>query len=386
MTNNILGGRRHDIDALRVFSFGTVIIYHTSLLFGTSDWLLKSHERSRLMDLIAIGSHPWRMSLLFFISGLVTASLLNRKSVEEIRRSRARHLLLPFLFGIVFIVPPQIYFAALTHLPGMSYWDFLKAYVAHGIRFEHLWFLLYLWVYVCLWSLALPWLMKRLPNLPSAFASSLKGAGLFLLPVAFLAALRIFLYPVFGESLNVINDFYSHALYFSMFMAGSLLVNQPQFWSEIDRQRWVSLGLAVASLLAIVTIALVLPREQRPDVLVVLMRVIRSLFQWCTIITLLAFAGRIASRPSRVIAYLNKSMMTYYVMHQTVIVIAAYYFIQADMLDTVDFVPILIITLLVCALAAEAKKLAEARLVPLFSRLTTPRKRREEPSSLEAAG
>lgn len=386
MMNNILGGRRHDIDALRVFSFGTVIIYHTSLLFGTRDWLLNSYESSRLMDLIAIGSHPWRMSLLFFISGLVTASLLNRKSVEEICRSRTRHLLLPFLFGVVFIVPPQIYFAALVEIPGMSYWDFLKAYVANGIMVEHLWFLLYLWVYVCLWSLAMPRLTKRLPNLPSAFASSLKGAGLFLLPVAFLAALRVFLYPVFGESLNVINDVYAHALYFSMFMAGSLLVNQPQFWSEIDRQRWVSLGLAAASLLAIVTIALVLPREQRPDVLVVLMRIIRSVFQWCSIITLLAFAGRIASRPSRVVAYLNKSMMTYYVVHQTVIIIAAYCFIQADRLDPGDFLPILIITLLVCALAAEAKKFAEARVVPWLSKLVAPRKPREEPSSLEAAG
>ena len=62
--------RRHDIDLLRVLSFGTLIIYHTSLLYGTKTWLLNSQESSRLMDLVAVGSHLWRMSLLFFISGL----------------------------------------------------------------------------------------------------------------------------------------------------------------------------------------------------------------------------------------------------------------------------------------------------------------------------
>jgi len=380
------GGRRHDIDALRVFSFGTLIIYHTSLLFGTSPFSLKSEESSRLMDLIAIGSHPWRMSLLFFISGLVTASLVARKSAEDIRRSRTRQLLLPFLFGVLLIVPPQFYFANLDAHPDLSYWTFLKIYMLSGIALEHMWFLAYLWVYVFVWSLTFSRFERHWRTLSSAFASLLTGPNLFLVPVAFLAALRIFLYPVFGETLVIANDVYAHVMYFSIFMAGALLYSETGFWQEIDRQRWGSLVLAAVSFLAIVITFLILPREQWPEWLVVVARVIRSILQWSTILALLAFAGRLVRGPSRVVSYLNKSIMTYYILHQTIIVIAAYYFAKLGMLDITSFVPIVIITVVVCFLAAEGKKLASACFSAFMSKLSALRKATAKPVSPEAVG
>jgi len=58
MTDIKWSGRRHDLDALRVLCFGTLIIYHTSLAYGTRTWLLNASDGSRLVDLIAAGSHP----------------------------------------------------------------------------------------------------------------------------------------------------------------------------------------------------------------------------------------------------------------------------------------------------------------------------------------
>lgn len=367
---NTPDGRRHDIDALRVMCFGTLIIYHTSLIYGTRTWHLNTDEPSRLVDLIHIASHPWRMSLLFFISGLVTTALLKKKTVYEIRRARTRQLLLPFLFGVLVLVQPQIYFSKLQSAPDLSYWDFLKTYPDHGLPLEHVWFLAYLWIYIFIWSILLPRIEAYRANISSAFASVLKGANLFLVPIAFLACLRICLYPIFGESLVITNDFYAHILYFSMFLAGSLLMNERRFWDEIDRQRWISLGLSVCSLGVLATVALALPREQRPDELVFVLRVIRSIFQWSVIIAMLAFAARLVNRPNRVVTYLNRSIMTYYVLHQTVIVIAAYYFAKAGMLDIRSFLPIIMITLLVGALAAEAKKFAQGCSTRLLSGVT----------------
>ena len=373
--------RRHDIDLLRVLSFGTLIIYHTSLLYGTKTWLLNSEEDIRLIDLIAVGSHPWRMSLLFFLSGLVTSSLLDRKSVGEIRRSRTRQLLLPLFVGVLLIVPPQIYLSQFNPLPELSYWEFWKAYVISGLRLEHMWFLAYLWIYIFVWSLVWPRLARHWPGLSGAFASFLKGANLFVAPIVYLSILRLWLYPIVGETLVITNDPYAHILYFSMFMAGSLLMNEQSFWREIDRQRWVSCALAVLSFLALATVVVAIPREQWPDALVAVMRVVRSIFQWCAIIALLAFARRIATRPNRVVAHLNKSILTYYIVHQTIIIVLAHFAAVFGFLDVSSFVPIVLVTALVCMMIAETKRLSAVYLWPLAPRLTAFRRAARAPAS-----
>ncbi|MEB2846971.1 acyltransferase family protein [Rhizobiales bacterium RZME27] len=386
MSANTQNARRHDIDALRVMSFGTVIIYHASLLYGTRNWLLNSDEPNRLVDLIHIGSHPWRMSLLFFISGLVTASLLNRRSVDDIRRSRTRQLILPFLFGVLVVVPPQAYFSTLRVSPDLSYWDFLKTYLVSQLTLQHMWFLVYLWIYVFIWSIALSRLQGRWPKISAGFAALLRGPNLFLVPILFLSILRIWLYPAFGETQDITRDVYAHCLYLSMFLAGALLMNQPAFWQEIDRWRWVSFSLALSSFLVLAIVFIAVPREHLSEVLIAALRVLRSTFQWCTIIALLAFAARFANRPNPVVKYLNRSIMTYYVMHQTVIIIVAYYFAEAGMLDLWSFVPIVLLTALICALLAEMKKFASVAAGIVVSKLAPLRGMPSKPPSSEAIG
>lgn len=364
MACNGPGGRRHDFDLLRVMSFGTLIVYHASLMYGTQPWLLKSETTSRLMDLISVASHPWRMSLLFLISGFVTSMLVERKSVEDIRRSRTRQLLLPFVLGVLVIVPPQVYVSNTNPFPELSYWDFWKLYVITRIRFEHMWFLAYLWTYIAIWSVLWPRYRERWLRLSARLAASLKGANLFLLPVLFLSGLRIGLFPLFGETLVFISDVYAHILYFSMFMTGILLMKQEGFWREIDRQRWVSCAFSVLSFMVLAITVIAVPRDQLSDAFLFVGRIVRSIFQWCTIIALLAFAGRIATRPNRVVTYLNNSIMTYYVVHQTVLIVAAYYMSREGLLDVRTFFPICIVTALACAVIAEMKRLAAMYLVP----------------------
>jgi hypothetical protein len=368
MTEIKTNGRRHDLDALRVFCFGTLIIYHTSLIYGTRSWHLNSSESNRLIDLIGVASHPWRMSLLFFISGLVTRSLLRNRSVREIRDARTRQLLLPFLLGVILIVPPQIYLSRSNPFPDLSYWEFWRAYMVSSLTLEHVWFLAYLWIYMFTLSFAWPFLERLWPNVSTSLAATLRGKKLFLVPILFLSVLRLCLFPLFGETLVITTDFYAHSLYFSMFTAGFLLMNEPLFWQEVDRQRWLSLSLALISFFVVATIVVAVPRESLPNSVIVILRIVRTIFQWCAILTLLAFAGRIANRPSRVIAFLNKSMMTYYVAHQTVIVFAAYYISKIGLLDVRSFLPIVLITAAACVLIAEIQKLIETYLLPLIAK------------------
>jgi len=373
--------RRHDLDALRVFCFGTLIIYHSSLVYGAKSWWIHSSDTSTLIDLIALGSHPWRMSLLFFISGLVTASLLKKRSVAEIRRVRTTQLLLPFVLGVLLVVPPQIYVSPYNPKPDLSYWEFWTSYFISNLRLEHMWFLAYLWFYIFVWSIAHPVIMRRWPGLSATLAAHLRGKGLFLAPIAFLSVLRVSLYPTFHETLVITTDFYSHAVYCSMFMVGSLLINERSFWREVDDQRWISLCTAAMSLSALAALFVLIPREEMSEAFIGVARIIRSTFQWSAILTLLAFAGRLASCPNRIIKHLNGSIMTYYIVHQTVIVLAAYHFAQAGLLDIYSFIPIILITAFICVLVAEMKSLVAAYLTPIVRGIARGERELQKPPS-----
>jgi glucans biosynthesis protein C len=66
------------LDALRVMALGLLIAYHVGMYYVTWDWHLKSPFASTTLEPWMRLVNPWRMSLLFLISGAVTAILLQR--------------------------------------------------------------------------------------------------------------------------------------------------------------------------------------------------------------------------------------------------------------------------------------------------------------------
>ena len=101
--------RRHDLDFVRVAAFLLLIVYHVSLIYNSRNFMLKAPDSSPAFDIIHLLTHPWRMTLLFFISGAVTGMLLVKRPQGALRSARTRQLLLPFLAGMAFLIPPQIY-------------------------------------------------------------------------------------------------------------------------------------------------------------------------------------------------------------------------------------------------------------------------------------
>jgi len=71
----------------------------------------------------------WRLPLLFFISGVASRYLLQKYSLIHFAKARTWRLLLPLLFGVLVIVPPQLYveMTAKGDL-NIGYWDFYRAF------------------------------------------------------------------------------------------------------------------------------------------------------------------------------------------------------------------------------------------------------------------
>jgi glucans biosynthesis protein C len=361
--------RRHDLDFIRVVVFGLVIIYHTSLIFGTRHWLINSPSSSRIFDIVSLMSHPWRISILFLISGIASASLASRLPPDRIRAMRTRQLIPPLLFGAFVIVPPQMYVSVMDSSElRISYLDFWLTYVRFGtitnesgvrislFTMQHLWFLAYLWLYITALMLILEF-RKEGPALVRPYLRVImRGRSLLGWPALFLAALRLAVYPIFGETLVVQTDWYDHIVYFSFFLFGFVIADDETFWAAVVERRYDAVILAGLSLLAIVSLFLLAPPESRGMVMVALHRVGRSIFQWSAIVSILGFCRVQIRRPNRVVTYLNKAVLTYYVLHQTVLLLIAFWLKESFGLNGWSFVVIVLASAACCGLLYEVQR------------------------------
>ncbi|MGL6291093.1 MAG: acyltransferase family protein [Silanimonas sp.] len=334
--------RRHDLDWVRVLAFGVLVLYHVGMYYVSWDWHVKSPDASPTLEPFMLLSSPWRLGLLFLVSGAATAFLLRRRPAGFLG-SRSSRLLLPLLFGMAVVVVPQAYYEVVEQLPGGyrdGYWSFYARYLSADGSFcdsegclilptwNHLWFVAYLWVYtVVLWlclKLAPDALLARLK---ARVEGLLSGPGLILWPFAVLALARVALAGRFESTHALVDDWYNHAQYLPLFLLGFAMARIDPVWPALHRMRWKSLLLAVGSYAAIVGYFYGMGFDDvnpPPESLRVSMRVVWALNQWCVIAAILGFAWRFREANSRVLRYLVPAVFPIYILHQTIIVALAH--------------------------------------------------------------
>ena len=147
--------RRYDIDWLRVIVFGVLILYHVGMMYVSWGWHIKSTYILPWLENVMRLSNPWRLPLLFLISGLAMSFVFGKMPLGRLMRLRAVRLMIPLMVGVTVIVPPQIYYQSLARgyiEPG--YLSFLGLYftsnpVLNDVTptYTHLWFVAYLMIY-----------------------------------------------------------------------------------------------------------------------------------------------------------------------------------------------------------------------------------------------
>ncbi|NTG47944.1 acyltransferase family protein [Agrobacterium rhizogenes] len=364
--------RRYDLDFLRVAAFMLLIVYHVSLMYNSRGFLLKSQDSSAMFDVIYLWTHPWRMSLLFLISGVVTGILLTRQAPEALRSARTRQLLAPLLVGVLLLIPPQMYVCLNARLGvDISLLDVFRYYftltpvplpdggVVNLLGMQHLWYLAYLWAYTAILTLALsvwPGLLRRAGDWLMPW---LAGKSILILPAILFILLRLALRPVFPPTLDILTDWYSHAVYLASFLLGAVIATRSDCWDTIVRMRKPALILALACALSLAILFPTLPGGE-PEIWRRLVgRVLGGTFQWCAIVAILGYAKMWLNSENTVIRYLNRAILTYYVLHQTVMLLIAYGLHQFGLMSASTFIPIVVATLAICALAYELKRRLE---------------------------
>jgi peptidoglycan/LPS O-acetylase OafA/YrhL len=329
--------RRHDIDALRAMAFGLVILYHVGMYDVAGwHWHLKSPAAVEWLQWPMRALNLWRMDLVFLISGLALGFLRRGQGPLTLLGQRSRRLLIPLAFGMLVLIPFQPYAQALANgyaAPGLG--AFLLRYFSGGpwpaeafdgaqpgITWNHLWYLPYLWFYTAVLLLALPWLDSAPGQRLRRAFTGLRGAALLLLPALPLVLYALTLLPRFAPSHDLVHDAWLHALYGTLFLYGWWIGLDAGFWAEARRLRWVSLSLALTLLLLPVAWHAIGSGSPLPTALT---RVLAHLYKWIVILAALGWAHHRLNRPWPWLAWANDSVYPWYLLHQTVIIVAIFW-------------------------------------------------------------
>lgn len=68
--------RRIDLDWVRILAFGLLIFYHVGMLYVSWGFHIKGVHRLTWLEPLMLFLNPWRLSLLFPVSGVATRFML----------------------------------------------------------------------------------------------------------------------------------------------------------------------------------------------------------------------------------------------------------------------------------------------------------------------
>jgi surface polysaccharide O-acyltransferase-like enzyme len=334
--------RYHFLDWVRIIAFFLLILFHVGMYYVTWGWHVKSPFASTAPEPYMMMSTPWRLSLLFLVSGVASSCMLAKLRPLVFLRKRSWRLLVPLLFGMLVIVPPQSYLEVVEKLGyAGSYGDFMRLYLRgyHGFcqdgclilpTWNHLWFVAYLWAYTAVLSFVVLALGPRFDRLAARLGRVLTGWKIIVLPAAVLALARILMLNRFPVTHALVDDWYNHANYLPIFLLGALMARVPGFWPRVAALRWTSLALALGGW-AVFQLWVALDQTggidgTRWELLVHPMRTVHALMAWSAILAACGFAQRHLNRDNAARRYLTEAVFPVYILHQTLIVVLAHAF------------------------------------------------------------
>lgn len=349
--------RLYYLDWLRVLAFGLLFLFHSWRPFDHLPWHIKNGDQSIVFDMFTFFTHGWRMFLIFFVSGAGTF-LAMRSRKGAFVKDRVKRLVVPFLFGILLIIPPQRFYEWITFREFQgSYLEFLTLYpisqlssnmgasllLWFGHLGTHLWYLPFLFVMTLL---TLP-LLKKIKKGQYDFTflkqimSSRFGIFILILPM-FLC--RFILKPVFSEY----TDWADFFVYVWPFLYGFVFMIDPEFIEIIKKKTSLLLNVAILS-----STLFIYQAAQGENMVEAYLHPSFSLLHLglCAISAIIAlswilfFVGFFAKNMNfnhRLLIPANISILPIYVLHQTLIIVFGYYIVG---LEINIFLKFLIITL-----------------------------------------
>lgn len=250
----LVSPRSHEVDLLRVVAMLAVFAVHAAQPFNPWDsWLVQSPERSKWLGELVLFLAPWVMPLFMMLAGASAWHSLGKRTTGEYLHERVTRLIVPFVAGILLIVPPQIYVDRRQR--GLFAGSFLEfyphffdgVYPSGNFALVHLWFLVVLAALAIITLPTFRWLRGGAGRRAMARLGEICGPpGAILLLVLPMVALRVAMWVVFPHARPVVADWSNRMVILLMFVYGYMFAGEPALLRAVDRQWKLALAVGVA--------------------------------------------------------------------------------------------------------------------------------------------
>nr|WP_299072608.1 acyltransferase family protein [uncultured Allomuricauda sp.] len=327
--------RRYDLDWLRVIVFGLLIFYHVGMFFVPWGWHVKNNVTYDWLRWPMIFLNQWRLPILFVISGMGTYYALGKRSLWKFNLERFLRLGIPLGVGMLLIVPPQVYFERLANGQFSGpYWKYFTTVAFEGIypegniSWHHLWFLPYLFLFSLVLSPVLVYLRRNETKFVQWIKRQIQkpyGPYIFVIPLYVLEAC---VEPFFDITHALIDDWFNISFSIVLFFFGFLLIaTKDAFWECLKSIKTKALFIGIIAFSSQVIIWLFFEDGYVVHFTEAMLKVVNI---WSWILVLFAYAAQYLNKPSKKLAYANRAVYPFYILHQTITVAIAYYLIDLD--------------------------------------------------------
>ena len=340
--------RRYDIDWLRVIAIGLLLIYHIAIVFqpwGVFIGFIQSDQQWGSLWTPMMMFNVWRIPLLFFVSGMGVGFAMKKRNIKQLLAERSMRILVPYLFGILIIVPVHIFLWQKYYHQDLHY----------TIKQGHLWFLGNIFVYVLLLS-PLFYFLRKHENSKMARAIQF----LYKSPFSLLLVMLLFVVEVVLTKPELF-ELYALSLhgfllgFLAFFFGFSFILGATTFWPMVLKWRLVFLFLAVA----LYVVRIVEFQFKAPNCLT-------SIESNLWVFTVLGFAYRYLNRPGKALRYLSQAVYPVYIIHMIFLYGGSYIILPLNLSAPTKFALLVLFTGAGCFLTYDLIIKRASFLRPLF--------------------
>lgn len=323
--------REHGLDALRVFAFALLIVYHSCLAYVSWPWIINDPPAVRILEPFLLGVNRWRLPLLFFVSGAAATLSLRRRSWGEFAAERGTRLGVPLAVGTFLVCPPQTFLQLRVQGSSISYLELYRSMLvpvpAGTLSWVHLWFVAYVLVFsiaglpllVAMRSAAGARVLERAARLCARWPLAL---SLTIVPSALVVAVLVPRWPV---TYNLVADWANLCGGLVFFLWGFALASS-RAWLDLltaRRRELLAVGAGVATLYFAALHAGFAERwpfgAQRA-----FWSVLNAAYAVTWVLALVGWARALFTRPAAWLHAANRAVYPFYIVHQTITVAAVY--------------------------------------------------------------
>ncbi len=328
--------RRHDLDWLRVLVFGLLIFYHVGMFFVPWDFHIKNPVIYDWLVYPMWFLNQWRLPILFVISGMGTFYALQKRTGTLFALERIKRLGVPLLFGMLFIISPQVYFERLAknQFTG-NYFDFWPSEAFVGIypegnfSWHHLWFLPYLLIFSLLLIPIFLYLKNHPNNKFTFFIKNLVKSPIKLYALVIpLYLAEAFIEPYFPTTHALIDDWFNFVNCILLFFFGFVLISvKDVFWVTVEKYRSYFLIIGIFTFSIMLTITQLYEDSATRHFTEAFFKVVNL---WSWVLALFGYSAKYLNKKSNILSYCNEAVYPFYILHQTIMITIAYFLIEKD--------------------------------------------------------